>query len=596
MKIKLFPENEISSGGVASVIHDHRKLLSHYEFVKNECDADIIIAHANSLSRECDPDIAWTHGIYPTSNPAWGKQFQRINEQIFSNIAKSIETVAPSVWGREVLTRYTGRVARVIHNGIFLDEYKKAGNPLGNILWPKTSINPTCDPLPFADMIKLSAGIPNRFAAFVDIEGAVKLPKMTRDDAKWYLSDCAIFVSTTKENDSVMLMEAMALGIPVLAYNWGMCKYRLMNGVGCVLVEPGDILGLVNGAKRILADWKRYSQRAKIFSKMFDIHAQLPEIEQLFDNVLREKLTPPSVSIIIPCYNYGHYLQQAIDSAKAQTIKCEVIVVDDASTDNTQVVARTTPDVAYIKNERNIGVARSRNKAIQQAIGTHIICLDADDVILPDYAKLCLDALNKSSRDTVITYAPLKVMDVSLSKQLTTWFTSPASYDAQKKSNSVPTNCMFSKKWWDIADGYDPLYNGCEDANLWLKMFTLGAKAIKVSSTPQTLYRSHPNSLSSIHRPEWNIYSKLVITHEMDYAQITIAINEYSGDYEYLASLYWKLKQDPNQSYNIHCAVQKFASPYPRSSNVIRYSPDDFLSPSAYLDYLCKPQFSSLQE
>jgi glycosyltransferase involved in cell wall biosynthesis len=241
-------------------------------------------------------------------------------------------------------------------------------------------------------------------------------------------------------------------------------------------------------------------------------------------------------------------------------------------------------------------VARSRNKAIQQATGTHIICLDADDVILPDYARLCLDGLASSPRDTVIAYAPLDVMDDTLSGYVTTWFTAPANYDAQKKSNSVPTNCMFSKKWWDIADGYDPAYNGCEDANLWLKMFTLGAKAIKVSNTPQTLYRSHPNSLSSTHRPEWNVYSKLTITHEMDYAQLTIAINSYAGDYESLASLYWKLKQDPNQSFNIHCAVDKFASPYPRSPNTIAYSPDDFLSPSAYLDYLCKPQFSSQHE
>lgn len=589
MKIKLFPENELA-GGVGSVIHDHRILLSHHQFVQDADDADIIITHANSSAGEYDPDIAWTHGIYPTSNPAWGKQYQRINEQIFSNIAKSINVVSPSVWGREVLTRYTGRVARIIHNGIFLDEYHKAGNPRGDILWPKTSINPTCDPLPFGELAKLAASIPNRFASFVDIDGVIKNPKMSRDDLKWYLSDCAVLVSTTKENDSVMLMEAMALGIPVLAYNWGMAKYRLMNGIGCQLIEPGDVAGLLDGLNIILADWKNYSQRAKIFSKMFDIRNQLPLIEKLLDDTLAEKLTPPSVSIIIPCYNYGNYLQQAIDSAKAQTIPCEIIVIDDASTDNTQVVATANSDITYIKNKQNIGVARSRNKAIQQASGTHVICLDADDVLLPDYAKLCLDGLANSSRDIVIAYTPLDVMDATLSKKVTTWFVNPANYDAQKKSNSVPTMCMFLRKWWDIADGYDPLYNGCEDANLWLKMFVLGAKAIKVSSKSQVLYRSHPNSLSSTHRPEWNAYSRKSITHEMDNANLTIAIKTYDGDYESIASIYWKLKEDANQAFNIRCTIDKFASSAPTSLNEIIYF-DEFLTPSIYLDYLCKPQF-----
>ncbi len=100
-------------------------------------------------------------------------------------------------------------------------------------------------------------------------------------------------------------------------------------------------------------------------------------------------LTSPKFSVIIPTYNYGHYLAEAIRSVLDQTfLDFEVIVVDDGSADNTsQVVADYGDAVQYIYQE-NRGYAAARNLAIRHSSGELIAFLDADDAWLPQKLEL----------------------------------------------------------------------------------------------------------------------------------------------------------------------------------------------------------------
>lgn len=90
------------------------------------------------------------------------------------------------------------------------------------------------------------------------------------------------------------------------------------------------------------------------------------------------------VSIIIPCYNQGEFLSDAIQSALDQDYPDkEIIVVNDGSTDNTQeAAAQFLPAIRYIEQE-NRGVSSARNAAIKIAKGTYVAFLDSDDVLLP---------------------------------------------------------------------------------------------------------------------------------------------------------------------------------------------------------------------
>lgn len=101
------------------------------------------------------------------------------------------------------------------------------------------------------------------------------------------------------------------------------------------------------------------------------------------------------VSVIMPSYNTAKYIAQSIESVMMQTYKnWELIIVDDASTDETEnVVAPYLADkrIRYLKNEVNSGVAVSRNYAIRQAKGKWIAFLDSDDLWLPTKLEKQLD-------------------------------------------------------------------------------------------------------------------------------------------------------------------------------------------------------------
>ncbi|MFC7671414.1 glycosyltransferase family 2 protein [Hymenobacter humi] len=75
----------------------------------------------------------------------------------------------------------------------------------------------------------------------------------------------------------------------------------------------------------------------------------------------------PLVSIIIPCYNYGHFLSEAIESAQQQSYPAkEILVVDDGSTDHTKALVARYPEVVYVHQE-NQGLSAARNTGIQKA-------------------------------------------------------------------------------------------------------------------------------------------------------------------------------------------------------------------------------------
>jgi len=90
------------------------------------------------------------------------------------------------------------------------------------------------------------------------------------------------------------------------------------------------------------------------------------------------------VSIIIPTYNYGRYIQRAINSALQQSYpNIDVIVVDDGSTDNTQAILAEYGDTIRNIKQRNQGASAARNHGISEAHGDYIAFLDADDYYLP---------------------------------------------------------------------------------------------------------------------------------------------------------------------------------------------------------------------
>jgi glycosyltransferase involved in cell wall biosynthesis len=107
------------------------------------------------------------------------------------------------------------------------------------------------------------------------------------------------------------------------------------------------------------------------------------------------------VSIIIPTYNYGRYISEAIESALAQTYpNIEIIVIDDESTDNTKDIVKKYQQVKYVyqKHKGQRTPASAMNKGITISKGKYIICLAADDKLHPTYVEKCLKVIRKDKR------------------------------------------------------------------------------------------------------------------------------------------------------------------------------------------------------
>ena len=94
-------------------------------------------------------------------------------------------------------------------------------------------------------------------------------------------------------------------------------------------------------------------------------------------------MTNAKVSVVIPSYNSGGTIEEAIESVLAQNVPVEIIVIDDCSLDDTEHVLqkyKNDPRIRIIVNEKNLGVAASRNRGVKEAVCDRVAFLDSDDM------------------------------------------------------------------------------------------------------------------------------------------------------------------------------------------------------------------------
>src|SRR5262249_32672545 len=113
----------------------------------------------------------------------------------------------------------------------------------------------------------------------------------------------------------------------------------------------------------------------------------------------------PKVSVIIPCFNQGQFVDEAVASVLAQTYRdFEIIVINDGSTDeatNRKLAAYDYPQ-AQVMHTANQGAAGARNTGIAATSGQYILPLDADDRIAPTYLERAVAALEADARVGIV--------------------------------------------------------------------------------------------------------------------------------------------------------------------------------------------------
>jgi glycosyl transferase family 2/glycosyl transferase-like sugar-binding protein len=206
-----------------------------------------------------------------------------------------------------------------------------------------------------------------------------------------------------------------------------------------------------------------------------------------------------TVSVVIPCFNYGHYLAECLDSALSQTYPhVEVIVVDDGSTDNTaQIVARYS-GVRYI-HQSNSGLSAARNAGIRASRGQYIQPLDADDKLAPTSIEKCVALLDGAD------IAVPGQQEFEASRHFygrATWRMELPDF---LSGNRIHCASMYRRKAWEQVGGYDErMLDGYEDWDFWIRIISAGYSKIRVIDEPLFLYRVHADSMlrNMLHKKE----------------------------------------------------------------------------------------------
>lgn len=129
----------------------------------------------------------------------------------------------------------------------------------------------------------------------------------------------------------------------------------------------------------------------------------------------------PTVSVVIPTYNRGNKLSQAIDSVLGQTMGAyELIVVDDGSNDDTESVVKSYSDarIKYLNHTENLGAGAARNTGIRYANGEFISFLDSDDTWDPKKLEKQIDRLRELPSDYIAIYCDVRIQRNSILKSL----------------------------------------------------------------------------------------------------------------------------------------------------------------------------------
>ncbi|MBA4259853.1 MAG: glycosyltransferase family 2 protein [Chitinophaga sp.] len=177
------------------------------------------------------------------------------------------------------------------------------------------------------------------------------------------------------------------------------------------------------------------------------------------------------VSIVIPCYNHGEYLQEALDSIDIDNInyQIEIIIVDDGSSDHrTLEKLESLKQLNYtIIHQENGGPGKARNTGINIAVGKFILPLDADNKIKPDYINKAVPILERNQAD--IVYAvPEFFGDTSNKKRQ--FKVRPFDDLGLVTGNCADACAIFRKEVWIKNGGYDEAmpYFGFEDWEFWI--------------------------------------------------------------------------------------------------------------------------------
>jgi glycosyltransferase involved in cell wall biosynthesis len=223
-------------------------------------------------------------------------------------------------------------------------------------------------------------------------------------------------------------------------------------------------------------------------------------------------VSQPTVSILIPTYNYARYLPDAIESVLGQDFSdLEVVIVDDCSRDDSAEViqryAGLDPRIRFHLNRRNLGLVANWNFCLAQARGRYIKFLFGDDLFGSPRTVSTLVALMESQPSVVLATSARRVIDAD-ARPVALWdhLGRAGVYPGRaiitrclaENRNLIgePSAVLFRRE--DAARGFNPRYRQWVDLEMWLHLLERGD--LGYSPEPLCCFRQHEQQQTVVNR------------------------------------------------------------------------------------------------
>ncbi len=207
------------------------------------------------------------------------------------------------------------------------------------------------------------------------------------------------------------------------------------------------------------------------------------------------------ISVIIPTFNRAHTLLRALGSVLAQSYPAsEIIVVDDASVDNTELLIKAYAQIKFIKLIENRGVSHARNEGIKQASSEWIALLDSDDEWNPDKlakqvaAAKAYPGVHAFHTNEIWIRNGKRVNPMNKHVKPDGWV-----YEASLSMCCIsPSSILLHRSLLEQCGEFDESLPACEDYDLWLRIFS--RYPVKLIDEPLVIkYGGHTDQLSRQH-------------------------------------------------------------------------------------------------
>lgn len=219
-------------------------------------------------------------------------------------------------------------------------------------------------------------------------------------------------------------------------------------------------------------------------------------------------LALPSVSVIVPCYNYGHFLEGCLTSVLAQEgVDVSVLVIDDCSTDDSVDVgrrlARTDDRIEFRAHRENVGLIPTANEGLEWAQGDYVVLLSADDLLVPGCLYRATTVMSRHANVGLVYGRSLFAREGRpLPKFAGRWRGTKVWSGADwirlrcRSGHSCISSpeAVVRNSIQRAVGGYDQACFHTSDLNMWLRIAAV-ADVAHIRGAPQAIYRIHAGSM-----------------------------------------------------------------------------------------------------